>query len=186
MQVLVFDFFGVICSEIAPFVLPKYMSAEEAVVYKATFVEQADLGRIDLDGVLEHLSAQTGADPEQLRAEFWAYVKIDPEMVALIEQMRTRYRTALLSNAVHPFLRQVLAKHDLERLFDVLLISAEEGLVKPDPAFFQLMIDRLGVPAGECFFTDDNPLNVEAARKAGMRAELFVGVEKLKRDLAAL
>lgn len=186
MQVLVFDFFGVICSEIAPFVLPKYMSAEEAIAYKATFVQDADLGKYDLDEVLQHLSQRTGATPEALRDQFWSYVKIDPAMVVLIEEMRPRYRTALLSNAVHPFLRQILAKHDLERLFDVLLISAEEKLVKPDPAFYRLMVEKLGVPAGECFFIDDNPVNVEAARVVGMRAELFTGVEKLRRDIAAL
>lgn len=186
MQALVFDFFGVICSEITPFVLPKYMSAEEAVAYKASYVHDADLGRIDLDDVLAHLSQVTGAGADTLLAEFWSFVKIDPEMVALIERMHARYRTALLSNAIRPFLRQILAKHDLERLFDTILISAEQGIAKPDPAFFQMMVDKLGVPAEECFFVDDNAANVAAARAIGMQAVLFESVEKLTRDLAAL
>ena len=186
MQAIVFDFFGVICSEIAPFVLPRYMSAEAAVAYKASVVERADLGEIDLPDVLDHLSRLTGATTAQLEAEFWASVKIDPAMVALIESLRGRYKTALLSNAMRPFLRQVLDKHDLPRLFDVLVISYEEGLTKPNPVIFQLTAQRLGVPASACFFIDDNQINIEAARAAGMKAAQFTGVEQLKRDLAAL
>jgi len=186
IQAIVFDFFGVICSEIAPFVLPRYMSAEAAVAYKASVVERADLGEIDLPQVLDHLSHLTGAAPAQLEAEFWGCVNIDPEMVALIESLRGRYKTALLSNAMRPFLRQVLDKHDLPRLFDVLVISYEEHLTKPNPAIFRLMADRLGVPTSACFFTDDSPINIEAARAVGMQAALFTGVAQLKRDLAGL
>jgi putative hydrolase of the HAD superfamily len=185
MQAVVFDFFGVICSEITPFVLPRYMSAEAAVEYKATIVYESDLGRISLTEVLDHLSKVTGASPQTLEADFWSFVKIDAEVVKLIEELKGRYRTALLSNAIRPFLRQILAKHDLERLFDAILISAEEGIAKPDPAFFQRMIDKLGVPAQECFFIDDNIANVEAARAAGMRAMLFEGAESVRRELAA-
>lgn len=185
MQAVVFDFFGVICSEIAPFVLPKYMSPEAAVLYKSTMVHKADLGQMGLDEVLEHLSGVTGVSAAQLKTEFWSYVKIDSEMVALIESLRKNYRTALLSNAIKPFLREVMAKHDLERLFDVILVSAEEGIAKPDPAFFQRMIDKLGVPAKECLFIDDNIVNVETAKLVGMKAVFFEGIEKLKRDLAA-
>ena len=186
IQAIVFDFFGVICSEITPFVLPRYMSAEAAIAYKASIVERADLGEIDLPEVLEHLSRLTGAAPAQLEAEFWACVKINPDIVALIDSLRGRYKTALLSNAMRPFLRQILDKHDLPRRFDAMVISYEEHLTKPNPAIFQLMADRLGVPASACFFTDDSPINIDAARAAGMQAALFTGVEQLKRDLAAL
>jgi epoxide hydrolase-like predicted phosphatase len=186
MQAIVFDFFGVICSEITPFVLPRYMSAEAAVAYKASVVERADRGEIELAEVLDHLSAVTGATAAALEAEFWACVKIDPEIVAVIEQLKTRYRTALLSNAMRPFLKQILEKHDLPRLFDTMVISCEEHVTKPDPAIYRLMTTRLGLAPSECFFTDDNPVNVEAAIAVGMKATQFTGVAKLKRDLAAL
>ena len=104
----------------------------------------------------------------------------------MIESLRGRYKTALLSNAMRPFLRQILDKHDLPRRFDAMVISYEEHLTKPNPAIFQLMADRLGVPAAACFFTDDSQLNIDAARAAGMQAALFTGIEQLKRDLAGL
>lgn len=186
MQVIVFDFFGVICSEIAPFVLPKYMSKEAAIAYKATIVQEADVGAISQDEMFRRLSKIAGAPPEQLEAEFWSYVKIDQAMVSLIEDLRKTYRVALLTNALTPFFRQIAEQHNLERLFDRILVSSEEKLAKPDPAFYRRMVEKLSVPAGECLFVDDNPVNVEAAEIVGMKAVLFEGIDKLKRDLAAI
>lgn len=184
MPVLVFDFFGVICSEIAPFVLPKYMSAEAAVAYKATVVYDADLGRISQDEMLRKLAETTGASARKLEEEFWSCVRIDPEMVALIEQLRKQYRVALLTNAIVPFFRQITAQHDLERLFEVILVSSEEGMAKPDTAFFAHMIARLGVKGADCLFIDDNPVNLEGAETVGMKAVLFQSAAQLKQDLA--
>jgi putative hydrolase of the HAD superfamily len=186
MQAVIFDFFGVICAEIAPFVLPRYMAEDVAVEYKATIVERADRGEIDLDDVLAHLSKLTGAAPGDLLAEFWAQVKIDPAVVALMETLRERYKIALLSNAMRPFLDQLLDKHDLKRRFDTMVISCEEHVTKPDPAIYRLAVERLGVPAEACVFTDDNQVNVDAANAVGLKAVRFTGVEQLKADLKAL
>jgi HAD superfamily hydrolase (TIGR01509 family) len=185
IRAVVFDFFGVICSEIAPIVLPRYMSDEAAVAYKADVVERADRGDITYFDTLVDLSRRIGVAPEVLDAEFRACAKIDPAMASLIESVRRRCKTALLSNAMRPFLGEVMEKHDLNRLFDAKVISYEERLTKPDPAIFRLMAARLGVPAEECFFTDDNAVNVEAARAVGMQAAQFTGVEALRRELAA-
>jgi len=186
MQVFVFDFFGVICSEIAPFVLPKYMTQEQAIAYKATIVRDADLGAITQAEMFERLAKIAHAPAAELEAEFWSYVRIDPEMVALIEDLRNRHRVALLTNALTPFFRQIAAEHDLERLFEVILVSSEEHLAKPDPAFYRLMIEALGVTGPDCVFIDDNAENLEGARAAGMRTLLFEGATKLKQDLSAL
>jgi haloacid dehalogenase superfamily, subfamily IA, variant 3 with third motif having DD or ED/haloacid dehalogenase superfamily, subfamily IA, variant 1 with third motif having Dx(3-4)D or Dx(3-4)E len=185
MKAVVFDFFGVICSEITPFVLPRYLSPEETADYKASIVEEADLGHIDLPQVLEILSERTGASAAQLHAEFWAHVNINPAMVALIEEVKTRCRTALLSNAMNPFLRQVMAKHHLERLFDEIVISAEVDLTKPDRRIYDLVLQKLEIAPASTFFTDDNQNNIDAAQKAGMQAALFLGVDGLKAELAA-
>jgi len=186
MPVFVFDFFGVICSEIAPFVLPKYMSKQQAVAYKATIVRDADTGAITQDEMFRRLSLIAHVPPEKLHEEFWSHVSIDPEMVALIEELRKSHRVALLTNALTPFFRQIAAKYDLERLFEHVLVSSEAGLAKPDPAFYRLMADELKVKAEDCLFIDDNAENLEAARTVGMQVLLFEGAQKLKRDLGAV
>jgi putative hydrolase of the HAD superfamily len=56
-------------------------------------------------------------------------------------------------------------------LFDGAFYSYEMRVAKPDPAYFRVVLERLGLPAGEVLFVDDNAANVEAARSAGLRAE---------------
>ena len=70
--------------------------------------------------------------------------------------------------------------------FDGIIVSGQERLVKPDPAIYRLLTDRYGLEAKDCYFIDDNPDNVEAARSVGMSAHLFSGAEALRRDLKAI
>jgi putative hydrolase of the HAD superfamily len=100
--------------------------------------------------------------------------RVDREMVALVAAVRQHVTVALLSNATDQ-LREHLAHHELLDAFDVVFSSAEIGLAKPDVAIFEHAAKVLGVAPEECFFTDDRPENVEGARRAGMRAEVFAG-----------
>jgi putative hydrolase of the HAD superfamily len=184
MTVLIFDFFGVICNEIAPFVLPKYMSDEEAVRFKATVVEDTDLGVLSQAEMFERLGKIAGAPAKALEDEFWSHATIRPEMVTLIDDLRTRCRIGLLTNAIVPFVRQIFAKNDLERLFDTILISAEAHLTKPNPAFFRMMLEKMGVAAEDCVFIDDNPANIAGAAEVGIPGILFRSAEQVKIDLA--
>lgn len=62
------------------------------------------------------------------------------------------------------------------------MISADEGLVKPDPAFFRLACERLRIWPEESVFIDDTPMNVEAAEYFGMNGFLFRGGIRELRD----
>ncbi len=74
-------------------------------------------------------------------------------------------------------------RFDFLNVFDGVVVSGEERLVKPDPAIFRLLLDRYGLAASDCFFIDDNAANVEAARDVGMVAHQFTGAEQLRRAL---
>ncbi|MCA0296585.1 MAG: HAD family phosphatase [Actinobacteria bacterium] len=82
-------------------------------------------------------------------------------------------RTALLSNA--PLVMGKLIRHtEWAGLFDRMFISAELGLVKPDPEVFRVVTDELEVRPDEIAFIDDREPNVVAARELGWRAHLWV------------
>ncbi|XID94855.1 HAD family hydrolase [Paenibacillaceae bacterium WGS1546] len=62
-----------------------------------------------------------------------------------------------------------IARLGLRNVFDTILVSEEVGLRKPDPAIFRLAAERLGIPAGQCVFIGDHPVNdIEGAARAGM------------------
>jgi 2-haloacid dehalogenase len=79
-----------------------------------------------------------------------------------------------------------LARERFEFLdwFDGLLVSGEERIVKPDPAIFQLLLDRFGLDAGATLFVDDSEANVAAAAALGFDAVRFRDPDRLRRDLA--
>ena len=68
-------------------------------------------------------------------------------------------------------------------LFDVVVNSAEEGVRKPDRRIYELLLDRLRVPAADCLFVDDTEENCAAAEGIGMTAMRFVDTESAIRDL---
>src|SRR5699024_2670364 len=108
-----------------------------------------------------------------------------PEAVALVGALRGRgVRVGVLSNNTTGL------RSDLERLgfeeFDVLVNSAEEGVVKPSPLLYRIAAERMGHAPEELFFTDDKALNVTAARYVGMRAERYTTPISLSAQLSTI
>ena len=54
-------------------------------------------------------------------------------------------------------------------LFEGIVVSGEEQLIKPDPRIFRLFLDRYQLSATACMFVDDSLANVAAAKEIGMR-----------------
>ncbi len=108
-----------------------------------------------------------------------------PEMEALVEEVAAHRAVGLLSDTdpLHwAFLRE---RHTLLDHFAKPTLSFRTGVLKPDPAAYRAAAADVGVPARECFFTDDLPENVDGARAAGMDAVLFEGAEPLRAALGA-
>ena len=82
-------------------------------------------------------------------------------------------KTALVTNNAKEFSRHWRATLPLDDLFDVVVDSSEEGVRKPNPAIFELTLERLGgvAPASSAFL-DDHPGNIAAAEGVGIRGVL--------------
>ena len=89
-----------------------------------------------------------------------------------------RYKLAVLSNAP-PNLAQWLADWKILDLFDVVFCSGDEGVTKPDPAAFEITLERLGVAPEEAVFIDDTLGHVKAAQSLGIHGLLFTTAEAL-------
>jgi HAD superfamily hydrolase (TIGR01509 family) len=68
----------------------------------------------------------------------------------------------------------------------MILISAEEGLAKPDPQIYDLAAKRLEVQPEEAVFVDDFPVNIQAATTAGLKAILFLSTKQVIADVQNL
>ena len=145
--------------------------------------DDAQVGQIDSDTFWAGVGRELGLSADELatfRARFWAGDRLDDELVALIRTLREEgYRTALLSNAPAE-LRSYLGELGIIDAFDVIVISAEERMAKPDRAIYDLALERLGVEAYEAIFVDDLRVNVAAARKVSLHATRFLGLAPLR------
>ena len=94
-------------------------------------------------------------------------------------------RTAILSNMGDTVLASIQREFDWLPRFDVLIWSFEHKMAKPDPAIYQLTLDKLGVRPAEALFIDDKLANIDAARALGLIAIQFSTIKKLREDLIA-
>ena len=72
------------------------------------------------------------------------------------------------------------------RCFDGYVISGIEGIAKPDPAIFELLLTRHGLDPARTVFIDDSPRNVTAAEQAGVTGIRFGDPEQLRAELRVL
>jgi 2-haloacid dehalogenase len=70
--------------------------------------------------------------------------------------------------------------------FDGIVVSGEEGVIKPDPRIFRILLERYDIPADAAVFIDDNPANAEAATNLGIHGIHFRSAAELRGELVAL
>lgn len=125
---------------------------------EARLCEACGIERSGLNDLLDALSADERVCPH------WR--------VALDEIVGT-LPLALLTNSGPNTRANLVSRHGLERWFSVIVISAEEGLSKPDPRIYRRTCERLGRPPAECLFVDDRQSNVVGAQAVGLGAIRF-------------
>jgi putative hydrolase of the HAD superfamily len=177
---IIFDFFGVICSEVAPFWLAKYLTKPDAETIKRTLVDAADRGQLSQRELFVGLASLAKSTPERVEREWLEYVHIDSTVVALIRDLGHIYKVGLLSNAPSQFIRGILEREGLRPLFDSIVISSEIGCAKPDRQIYEQMIRDLAVNAREAIMVDDNPVNVAGANAVGITGVLYHSCEELR------
>ncbi len=191
LRAVVWDMGGVLVRNLAPepriHLAEKYGLNEpelENLVFGNPVSGKATLGQASVDELWEYVAHTLNIGPKELPAfvtAFWSSDRVDEELLDFIQSLHSSYKTGLLSNAFDDTRPSVTVRFPrLLKIFDVSLFSAEEGLAKPDPRFYQLMLDRLGVKAEEAIFVDDFVENVAGARAVGMKAVQFKNTQQAR------
>ena len=136
----------------------------------------AQRGEIPVEAHWQAVGARLGlsaAELAVLRRDFYRGDVVNALLVTHLKELRSAgYRTAILSN-FSTELRALLAHQHLLPLFDLVTISAEIGVMKPEVAAYRLTLSLLGLPPEACVFIDDQPVNVEAAIAQGLHGIVF-------------
>jgi epoxide hydrolase-like predicted phosphatase len=129
-------------------------------------------------------------DLNRLRELYFERIEPNRPMIEYVATLRARgLRAALLTNNVRewePLWRAKLP--ELDEIFEIVVDSAFVGMRKPEPAIYELAVERLGggLRAEECLFVDDIELNCEAARALGMTAVRFEHADQAIAELESI
>ena len=104
--------------------------------------------------------------------------KLQPRTAELVAALRKKHRVVCGTNTIQSHWENHLERGDYA-FFDQTYASNKIGEAKPDPHFFEVILEAEGYRADEAFFTDDKLENCRAAESLGIKAVHFETPEKL-------
>lgn len=174
MKAVLFDMYGVIIREpkgnLQPYAERHIPGITEEQVY-ANWIE-ASKGLITSEEFLYSVGLR--GDLAAMQKEYLDTLHLNDGIFKAVEFLRTKQvSTALLSNDTREWNEYLRGKSDLDKLFDVKIVSGEVGLRKPMPEIYLLAVEKLGVKPEDCVFVDDQDRNLIAAQALGIKTVSF-------------
>ncbi len=114
--------------------------------------------------------------------EIWCSIIIGevPGMRQALSELKNEFTFVSLSNTDEVHWNYILATYPIFQLLEGWVVSFKEGMMKPDPAIYKRVVDRYCCGRPPFFYTDDSPRYVEAARRLGWDAEVFIDAAHFK------
>ncbi len=194
---LVFDFGNVLVVFKPEEQLRKYVQSDEEamelrnLIWESKPWKDADIGNGDRQDTFERLCEMYPEKKELLRrilfeCSEWLTIP-EPVKTALHKLQAAGYNLYYISNTNPMDYETMMKNHAILHELKGGLASFKEKLLKPDPAIYQLLLDRYGLKAEECLFVDDMAVNTAAAEKVGFRTlTLTTGAATLESALCTI
>ena len=193
---IVFDFGGVLMDWNPRYLYRTYFKDEREMEYFLSHVctdewnAEQDKGRPFAEGISLLLS-QFPQYAEAIRM-YWdkweCMLKGEfPRSVALLKRLKEEgYGIYGLTNWSAETIRLVYSKYDFFQLFDGIVVSGEEKVIKPDPTIYRILLERYGLTAESTLFIDDNPANIETAKRLGFQTIVFDEFDRVSSQISYL
>jgi len=119
-------------------------------------------------------------------ADIRSWISVEPGTVQLLAELHAGgTRVALLSNAGFDF-SDPFRHSPMSAYFEAMFVSAELGLIKPDPDIYRVTARELGIALEQMVFIDNKKINVDAAVALGVTGHVFTTVAELRTFLESL
>lgn len=132
---------------------------------------KADLGEISTLEVLKRIGYK--GDLAKIEKDYLDTVEIDNDFYEFAGWVKQKHKLALISNDSSEWSKFFREKYNLDRYFDVISVSGDLKMKKPELEIFLLTLEKLDCRPEECIFIDDRVRNLQAAESIGMKAILF-------------
>lgn len=149
---------------------------------------KSDVGLISRQQFNDTIAKSTGLSAKEIDDRYWGTNKFNQPMIDWARDLRQsgKYKIGMLTNISRDWMDVVLPFFDHENLFDAEVLSGDIHIVKPDPAIFKLMADKLGVKTNECVMIDDLLINIEGAKQADMYGIVYSSPDQSQSELISL
>jgi len=188
IKAIIFDCFGVFIGN--PYKI-RAQALEQSDPEKAVILHEinraSDRGFLDPQDTAEQMAELIGITTEQFLAEQKTGEIRNEELVEYVKTLRPDFKLAMLSNISSRHRLDIrFEPGQLDELFDVVVASGDEGSIKPEPAIYEIALERLGVLPEECVFVDDILEYCEGAEAIGIHAIQYLNFQQAITDLEAL
>ncbi len=173
MKALILDMYGVIIKDpeggLLPFINRTFPDLSRDDVYKHWI--KANVGELSSFNFFRELGFE--GDLSIIEKEYLDTIEIDEAFYEFAPILKKHYNLALLSNDLGEWSRYLRDKFKINDYFDVITVSGDLKIKKPDVKIFMHTIDKLGCSATDCIYVDDRRFNLAAAQSLGMDSVLF-------------
>lgn len=193
---IIFDFGGVLLDWNPRYLYKSYFNNDEemehflADICNGEWNIRQDAGRPFAEAVKE-LQAKFPeyAEAIQMYDDDWEkMLKCElPESIDLLKELKFMgYGIYGLTNWSAEKIGYAFANYSFFSLFDGIVVSGVEKVVKPDRKIYEILLERYSLKPGECVFVDDNQDNVDMAKVLGINAIRFDNIGNVKEHLETL
>lgn len=133
--------------------------------------DKADLGELSSLEVFKQLGFK--GDLGKIEREYLDTVEIDEDFYEFASNIKKYCKLALISNDSSEWSRYLRDKYKINDYFDVITVSGDIKIKKPDERIFNITLEKLGCSASDCMYIDDRRFNLAAAKALGMDTVLF-------------
>lgn len=159
-------------------------------IFRSAIWRRLNLGELSTAEAERAYQAEFGLTKEETAKLFFHVMDhqhVIEGTVAIAKRLKQSGTRVLgLTDNVHEIVAYHKARNSFWELFEGAVVSAEIGLMKPDPAIFRHLLETFSLAAGETVFFDDYDVNIDGARSVGIEARLFTTPEQCEADLRAL
>ena len=193
---IIFDFGGVLLDWNPRYLYKSYFNNDEemehflADICNGEWNIKQDAGRPFAEAVKElQTKFPEYAEAIQMYDDDWEkMLKCElPESIDLLKELKSMgYGIYGLTNWSAEKIGYAFANYSFFSLFDGIVVSGVEKVVKPDRRIYEILLERYSLKPGECVFIDDNQDNVDMAKVLGINAIRFDNIGNVKEHLETL
>jgi len=172
MKAILLDFGGIISLHKGLYYIPIYPDTDEW--------HKVEKGEIPEEEFWKKLEKFYQKSTEEILDMLVKEREPNTKLLDFLKEIKPKIKTGFITNSLSKLTRRLVEEWKLKEIFEVMVISSEEKLAKPDPQIFLLSLQKLKVSPEECLYVGKKGSYVDVALSLGMRSFLYCNFDDFK------